>query len=113
MGLQVAIPYKNTGITLNYWRILSFNFNADTNSFDLFLAGYPSYEDRVAGKSYIGIHKFNWSGANNPVTIPVIQAGGAFTAVYTKVKESVLSVAFNPDDEIVETNPFVNAVDVL
>lgn len=114
MALQVAIEITGTGIVLNYWTIQSFTYRADTNEFHLALAGYVSAADKAAGKVPLprGIRHFHWAGANNPVTPQVIMAGRAFAAVYAKVKQSVPSTTFGSNVTPVETNPFVNAIDV-
>lgn len=115
MALQCAVEIPGTGIILNYWRIVSFSFNADARSFFLTLAGYVSQAERLAGSRPLpeGLRYFNWQGDDNPVTIPVIVAGTAFSAVYTKIKQSVMSTPFVTGALSVETNPFVNATDVL
>lgn len=115
MALACAIEVPGTGIILNYWSIQSFTYNAEKNEFSLSLAGYVSKAEKDAGKRPLpfGIRRFQWSGANNPVTPAVMQMGCTFTAVYAKVKQSVMSQTFGQNVQSVETNPFVNATDVL
>lgn len=115
MALQCAIEIPGTGVTLNYWTIQSFTYKAETNEFHLALAGYVSKAEKDAGKRPLaaGVRHFHWAGADNPVTPAVLQMGGAFAAVYAKIKQSVMWTPFDPDVTPVETNPFVDATDVL
>jgi hypothetical protein len=114
MALEVAIEIPSSGITLTYWRVLSFTYNAEDNETLLSLGGYVSKEERDAGKKPLaaGIRRFRWHGADNPVTPQILHSGGAYAAVYAKVKQSVPSGLNLPGQAPVETNPFVNAIDV-
>lgn len=67
MGLQKAIEFNNTGITLNYWRLNSVEVDIDANRCKVRIGGYVAKADALAGKK--AVHSFyrELAGAQNPI----------------------------------------------
>lgn len=114
MALQLALEIANTGVTLNYWRIIDFSFSVIKDVTCCTLAGYPSKDVRDSGKLPLdaGIRHYQWSGSDNPLSKTAIESGTSFAVLYSKITQSVPSELIGVGQTPVETNPFVSATSV-
>lgn len=57
MGLSKDLEYGNSGVLLNYWKILEFssyrNYNTNEVSINIVLCGYKDKNNRDNGKGYL------------------------------------------------------------
>lgn len=67
MGLQKAIEFNNTGITLNYWRINCVEVDIESNRTKVRIGGYIAKADALAGKKAVHNYLKEFSGAQNPI----------------------------------------------
>ena len=67
MGLQKAIEFNNTGITLNYWRLNAVEVDIEANRTKVRIGGYISKADALAGKKAVHNYYRELSGAQNPI----------------------------------------------
>lgn len=67
MGLQKAIEFNNTGITLNYWRLNSVEVDIEANRTKVRVGGYVSKADALAGKKAVHNVFREFVGSNNPI----------------------------------------------
>lgn len=85
MAFEKIVQHAS-GVEVKYWRITKVEIDLPGQSTKLTMSGYVSVEARNAGKNPLASHTFIWTGADNPVTMAVMQAGTAFQACYNKMK---------------------------
>lgn len=69
MGVQKAVEFNNTGITLNYWRINSVTVDIEENYTNCRVGGYVSKADALAGKKAVMNLNYSFRGAHNPIQL--------------------------------------------
>jgi len=69
MGVQKAIEFRHTGITLNYWRLNCVEVDIEANTAVCRVGGYVSKADALAGKKAIENVRYVFSGSNNPINM--------------------------------------------
>lgn len=98
MALAKTVTHSS-GVEISYWRITKFVFDGLANSVEVVISGYTTHQARDEGKQPICDYRFFWSGADNPVTIPVMQAGQAYMACYIKI--------ITPQTGLIKRNPSI------
>lgn len=69
MGVQKAIEFNNTGVTLNYWRLNCVEVDIETHTTTCRVGGYISKDDALAGKKAVENLRYVFSGSNNPINM--------------------------------------------
>lgn len=69
MGVLKSIEFKNTGITLNYWRINSVSVDTELNQTKVRVGGYVSKAEALAGKFAIENLNYVYTGSENPINM--------------------------------------------
>lgn len=87
MALLKEIQVNNTGVIAEYWRLCGVQLDFITGQAIIDVAGYLNEEARNTGKAPITKRQIRWSGSENPITIPAIMAGTAFSLAYTKLTQ--------------------------
>ena len=67
MGVQKEIEFKNTGITLSYWRLNCVEVDIESNQAKCRVGGYVSKADALAGKRAVENINYTFSGVLNPI----------------------------------------------
>jgi hypothetical protein len=100
MGLQKAIEFNNTGITLNYWRLNAVEVDIEANRTKVRIGGYTAKADALAGKK--AVHNFfrDLSGNQNPIGL-MTDPRDYQTLLYAKLSE--------PQVPLTPTNPLADA----
>jgi hypothetical protein len=100
MGLQKAIEFNNTGITLNYWRINCVEVDIESNRTKVRIGGYIAKADALAGKK--AVHNFfrELSGNQNPIGM-MTDPRDYQALLYEKLSE--------PQVPLAPTNPLADA----
>lgn len=67
MGLQKAIEFNGTGITLNYWRLNCVTVDIESNKTVCRVGGYVAKADALAGKKAVQNIIREFGGVANPI----------------------------------------------
>ena len=106
MALQKDIETQY-GVTLSYWKITRMNIEWHNKIAEVFLAGWPSQQVRDNGVEPLEYKSFMFKHNDWPFTFD----GNNLTEAYNRMK---LPIGENfGNNNMVETNPFVGATDVI
>lgn len=106
MALQKEIETQY-GVTLSYWKVTRLNIEWHNKIAEVFLAGWPSQQVRDNGVEPLEYKSFMFKHNDWPFTFD----GNNLTEAYNRMK---LSIGENfGNNNMVETNPFVGATDII
>jgi hypothetical protein len=108
MALQLTVASPYDGDIDGYWKIIETNINWLSRGSHVTIACYVNKQARIDGKQPILTRSFDWSGQDDfPFDLELLdqENENVIHMSYEKIKESKL------DENGVESNEFVNAVD--
>jgi hypothetical protein len=92
MGLQKAIEFNGTGITLNYWRLNCVTVDIESNKTVCRVGGYVAKADALAGKKAVHSVIKEFAGSANPIGLTT-DPRDYQTLLYNKLIEAAAPLA--------------------
>ena len=87
MGIQKAVEFNHTGITLNYWRLNCVEVDIESNTAICRVGGYVAKADALAGHKAVDNIRYVLSGLNNPINM-MTDPREYQTLLYAKILEA-------------------------
>lgn len=108
MALKLS-KILETGITADYWRIVRYKADFETNHYQAFLGLYASKEARQSGAKPLEVKEFVFQqGEFNTIEA----SSDTRAALYEAMKQPRIETPPLPAEQVpVNVNPFVDAVD--
>ncbi len=101
MALKVEREFNNSGVTVEYWKIINTNIDWFAKTITIHIGGFLTQEARQSGKNPLFRLERSWSVDD----FDLEPTDNILEKAYNKLKVSVL------DNEGKETNLFVNSTD--